>query len=554
MLLLMIYWQPMIEIKHLSFTYPGTDQPVFQDFNAHISRGELCLVTGPSGAGKSTLLRCLNGLVPHFSGGSISGSLEVGGLDPVRLSPREMSRMVGFVFQDPEAQFVVDCVEDEIAFSLENASMPPAQMDAHISEALQLLEITGLRTRRLDTLSGGERQRVAIAAALVQKPSVLVLDEPTSQLDPHTADEVLQRLLQLNEQLGLTIVLAEHRLERVLPYTRQVIYLSHDYPGGLVGAPRQVLSQVPLAPPVVVLGKALGWEPLPLTVDEARNFSVKLQAPLPSKTEPSNGDHPASRKPVYIHAQDIQVNFGPILAVHGVSLSMRRGEITVLMGPNGSGKTTLLRALIGLVPTLAGTITVDGQTISGRTVADICQQVGYLPQNPNALLFADTVLDELLITLRNHKLDLADSPIQPDALLGQLGLSAYARAYPRDLSAGERQRVAIGAVTITHPGALLLDEPTRGLDYASKQVLLGLLNHWRDEGMAILLVTHDVELAAQVADEIILLDNGQVVDHGLPGKVLSNSSVFSPQVAKVFPGQGWITVEEALGGLDASQY
>jgi len=466
-----------------------------------------------------------------------------------------MSHIVGFVFQDPEAQFVVDRVEDEVAFSLENAALSKDEMEIRVDEALRLLELTQLRSRRLETLSGGEIQRVAIAAALALKPTILVLDEPTSQLDPHGAEEVLEALVHLNKHLGLTVILAEHRLERVLPYVGQIIYLSDEYPGGLIDSPRAVLSKVELNPPLISLGKALGWEPLPLTVPEAlecaQGSRVKL-AGVSKKSSSQRMTHTSKLKPAFIQAQNVEVKFGSIHALRGVSLSLYPGEIAVMMGPNGAGKSTLLRTLIGLTPIQNGAIQVGEKDIAGRAVADICQQVGYLPQDPNALLFADKVKDELLITLRNHHLDSSETNLQASLLLDTLGLGDKSDCYPRDLSTGERQRVALGAVLVTHPGALLLDEPTRGLDYWAKQTLLKLLSTWRDEGMAILMVTHDVELAVQAADRIILLESGLVTADGLPEDVLANSTTFAPQVAKVFPGQGWLTVNDVLGELDAS--
>lgn len=545
----------MIIISDLSFTYPGTARPALQGITLQIPDGEFCLVMGPSGSGKSTLLRCINGLVPHFSGGIVHGSIRVNNLDPIMLSPREMSRMVGFVFQDPEAQFVVDRVEDEIAFSLENAAFPKDEMDTRVEEALRLLELTPLRSRRLDTLSGGEIQRVAIAAALALKPQILVLDEPTSQLDPHGAEEVLEALVSLNKTIGLTVILAEHRLERVLPHIGQIIYLSDDYPGGLSGTPREVLSKVQLNPPMIILGKQLGWEPLPLTIDQA----IECARQSTSRKLPAENDSQLSklavhddREAAFIHAEAVHVNFGTIQALRGVDLSIYPGEIAVMMGPNGAGKSTLLRSLIGLTPIAQGDIRVDGKDIAGRKVADICQQVGYLPQDPNALLFADTVMQELQITLRNHHMDSSDVNPIPGDMLARLGLGDKADSYPRDLSTGERQRVALGAVLVTHPGALLLDEPTRGLDYGAKLTLLRLLKSWRDEGMAILMVTHDVELAVQAADRVILLENGLVTADGSPVDVLANSSTFMPQVAKIFPGHGWLTVDDVLGGIGGS--
>ena len=224
-----------------------------------------------------------------------------------------------------------------------------------------------------------------------------------------------------------------------------------------------------------------------------------------------------------------------------------KGQITVLMGPNGAGKTTLLRSLVGLVRPENGKVTVAGQDIADQHVADICRSVAFLPQDPNSLLFADSVREELLITLQNQALSETDHP--PEALLDRFGIAELASNYPRDLSAGQRQRVAMAVVMITHPDALLLDEPTRGLDYAAKQELVKILQEWRDGGVAILLVTHDVELAAAVADRVVLLESGHITADGAPVEVLGTSSLFAPQVAQIFPGSGWLTAEDALKHL-----
>ncbi len=547
----------MIEITDLTYTYPGASRSALHGISLRIPDGELCLVMGSSGSGKSTLLRCLNGLVPHFSGGTLNGSIRVDGFDPARLSPREMSRTVGFVFQDPETQFVVDRVEDEIAFSLESAALPRAEMDQRVEETLAMLELTHLRSRHLETLSGGEIQRVAIAAALALRPRILVLDEPTSQLDPHGAEEVLESLVQLNQSFGLTVILAEHRLERVLPHVGQIIYLSTDQPGALSGTPPQVLSQIDLNPPMVVLAKALGWERLPLTIEDAQRMALGSPERLPvAKKRPtaSGKSSPGKLETPFIQASDVWVSYGEVQALREVSLSLYPHEIAVMMGLNGAGKSTFLRSLIGLVPLKHGSIQVAGVDITGRSVADICQQVGYLPQDPNAMLFADTVQEELWITLRNHHLDPAGSGLQPGRLLERLGLGDKLESYPRDLSTGERQRVALGAILVTHPGALLLDEPTRGLDYAAKLDLLNLLRQWRADGMAILLVTHDVELAVQAADRIILLESGSIAADGLPADVLAGSATFQSQVAKIFPGERWLTVDDVLGDHHAGEY
>jgi energy-coupling factor transporter ATP-binding protein EcfA2 len=470
----------------------------------------------------------------------------VGGLEPVRATPQVMSRHVGFVFQNPEAQFVMNVVEDELAFALENAAMPRQEMRIRIEEVLDLLDLAPLRARRLETLSGGERQRVAIAAALAFRPAVLVLDEPTSQLDPQSAEDVLNALVRLNADLGLTVLLAEHRMERVVQYADQVVALAAaDGQGVLSGPTREVLPQLALAPPLIELGRALGWQPLPLTTKEGMRFSRALASRLPGAVAAPPLDRPAAAPRLALRG--VHVRYADQSALRGVSLEVRPGELVALMGRNGSGKTTLLKTLVGLVKPQAGQVWVEGRNVTGESVASICQRVGYLPQDPDALLFADTALDELRITLRNH--GLADGAERAAALLARLGVADRADRYPRDLSVGERQRVALGAVAVTNPGALLLDEPTRGLDYAAKRALAGLLRGWRDEGAALVLVTHDVEFAATVADRVVLMSQGEIIADGAPAEVMGSSPLFAPQIARLFPGRGWLTVEDCRRGL-----
>ncbi len=548
----------MIRLQHLSYAYPGTSAPVLRDVTLDIPAGAFALLAGPSGAGKSTLLRCLNGLVPHFSGGTLEGQIQVLGHDPVREGPQALSRVVGFVFQDPEAQFVLDRVEDEVAFALENLAVPTHQMRARVTEALDLLGLLPLRDRPLESLSGGEKQRVAIAAALALYPRALALDEPTSQLDPQSAEEVLQALVRLNRELGLTVILAEHRLERVLPYATQMIYLPAPAAPPQSGPPRQLLQHVPDVPPVVALGRALGWEPLPLSIADCRLQIANRESQIAYReSQHSMRDQRSaiSDQRSAICDQRLVINgvcfrYSSTPALRNVTLSVAPGELVALMGRNGSGKTTLLKCIVGLLRPQEGTIALDGEPLVGRETADICRRVGYLPQLPDDLLFADTVAEELAVTLRNHGL-LGRPPIDPAALLERLGLAGLASAYPRDLSVGQRQRVALGAVTVTAPRLLLLDEPTRGMDYAAKAGLLRLLRTWQAEGAGVLLVTHDVELAAQAADRVVLLDEGRVCADGAPAEVLTASPQFAPPVSQLFPGCGWLTVEEALRGLQS---
>jgi len=527
----------------LRYTYPNTDTPTLKELSFTLPEGALTLVTGASGVGKSTLLRTLNGLVPHFSGGILEGRLTVDGVEPYLQPPQSMGQRVGFVFQDPESQAVMAQVEDEIAFGMEQQNLSRAEMRVRLEEVLDLLGIANLRGRAVTTLSGGERQRVAIASVLALRPPLIVLDEPTSQLDPLAADELFQALVRLNHDLGVSIVVAEHRLERVLPYADTMLTLTANAP--LLGTPRQVLPQLPDVPPLVEIARQLGWEPLPLTIKEARPFSrLMTLPPLRPLTPRVNEGSPL------IRTEDVTIGYQGTPAVRSADFSLYVGEVVALMGRNGAGKSTLLRSLVGLVRPQAGRITVGSLDATRTSTAALCRIAGFLPQNPNDLLFAETVREEWEFSLRQHGIDpVAGWAQYGTPLAEQLGLTALLHRYPRDLSVGERQRVALGAILLVRPRVLLLDEPTRGLDHHTKQQLASLLKTWRTEGMGIVVITHDVEFAAQIADRVVMMAEGQIVADGSPATVLGNSPLFAPQAARLFPNQGWLTAEMVMAGL-----
>ena len=529
----------MIDFENFGFVYPHAQRPVLKNISLHIPAGAFAIVVGASGSGKSTLLRAINGLVPHFSGGTVLGRIRTNNVDPIELGPQQMSTHVGFVFQDPDAQFVMDRVEDEIAFTLENAALPRQAMQVRLEEALDLLELSHLRRRRIETLSGGQRQRAAIASALALRPHVLVLDEPTSQLDPKSAEDVMHALLRLNHDLGLTVVLSEHRLERVAPFADLVVHLSGQGRPVVCGAPREVLANAAPAPAVVQLARHFGWAPLPLSVKEGRAFAAHTPIKAPKEREA------AQRGTPIVDVRAIDAGYGEARVLHDVRLTMHSGEIIAALGRNGSGKSTLLKSIIGLIPPTRGSIFIDGQDSTRTPIAERARRIAYVPQDPNSLLFAETVEDELRITLRNHGMD--ESPEQIAQTLAQFDLTDLAHAYPRDLSAGERQRTALAALCVTQPQVLLLDEPTRGLDYASKERLTRILRTMRNAGAAILCVTHDVELAAALADRVILLSEGRVLYDGAPYELLAHSPLFATQTARIFPESGWLTVADATG-------
>jgi energy-coupling factor transport system ATP-binding protein len=517
-----------IEWRQAAFAYP--DGPVaLGPIDLTVEAGELVLVVGSSGSGKSTLLRTVNGLVPHSSGGRFSGDVTASGRSITTHRPRDLADVVGFVHQTPEAQFVVDHVEHDIAFVLENLGADAATMRRRVEEALDALAVAHLRHRSPATLSGGERQRCAIAGALASGPEILVLDEPTSMLDPQGADDVLAALRRLNDDLGTTVVVAEHRLERAAPIADRAVVVS----AGAISAdghPSEVLAALAGAPPVTHLGRLLGWSPLPLTVREARAAARRGPAITALR---ATGSRPPTPGAVLATMRGVTVAHGARAVLRDIDLDVHAGEIVALLGRNGAGKTTLLRALAAMQPPTKGQVEA--------TVA-----IAYVPQEPDSLLYADTVRAEVTSTL---KLLGTKDTSAADRWLDALDLTVLADRHPRSLSVGQRQRVAIAAVAVGGAPVLVLDEPTRGIDAESRVALERVIQEHRDEGGAVVLATHDVELAARVASRVVVLGDGDIVATG-PARDVLAGSLFAPQVLRVMPP--FLTVEEVANAASAT--
>jgi energy-coupling factor transport system ATP-binding protein len=529
-------------LRNVSYWYPGSNQPVLRDVDWTIGRGEFVVLSGPSGSGKSTLLRCLNGLVPHFSGGKFGGEVLVDGYDTRATGPRDLAGTVGFVFQDPEAQAVAAVVEDDIAFGLEQAAVSRPLMRKRVEEALDLLGIAHLRRREIATLSGGERQRVALASAMVMQPGMLVLDEPTSQLDPWAAEEVFTALHRFNEDLGITIALAEHRLDRVAGHADRIRVLRGDGMS-IEATPAEALRLIPPEdlPPIARLALALEWPEIPLTIKAARRF-VPVLAPEPPAPAVVPSGAPIAE------LEQVTVERGHAVVLRDVSLAIRSGELVAIMGRNGSGKTTLLRSILGLTPASSGRITVAERDVARVSAEQLAGIVGYLPQDPAKLLFAATVREELAFTLR-HRPKTLDWPARSaEELLRRLDLRHVGDRHPRDISVGERERTALAAVLIAAPRLLLLDEPTRGMDGKRKEALASILREERANGAAIVMATHDVELVAELATRVVLIADGEVIVDGSPQEVLAGSLAFSTQINKLLGGT-MLSVEDAVDRL-----
>ena len=535
----------MITFEQVSVHYADAAEPALAGVDLTIPEGELCLLVGPSGSGKSTLLGTVSGLVPHFTGGELRGRVTVAGRDTRTHRPRELADLVGTVGQDPRAHFVTDTVEDELAYGMESLGLSPAVMRRRVEETLDLLGLAELRDRALASLSGGQQQRVAIGSVLTVHPRVLVLDEPTSALDPGAAEEVLAVVQRLVHDLGTTVLMAEHRLERVVQYADQVLLL----PGGgrppVLGEPAAVLAHSPVYPPVVGLGRLAGWSPLPLSVRDARRRAAPLRERL-AELRPVATPLTAVAEAVAV-ADRLTVRRGPVPALRGVELVLFPGEITALMGRNGAGKSTLLGSLVGLHAPASGTVRVGGLTPHKARPRDLVRQVGLVPQDPRDLLYGESVAAECATADQ----DAGAEPGSCRALVERLLPGIATAAHPRDLSEGQRLTLALAVVLTARPALLLLDEPTRGLDYAAKSRLVEILTALAADGHAILLATHDVELAAELAHRTVVLADGEIVADGPSADIVLASPTFAPQVAKILRPEPWLTVRQVTLALDS---
>ena len=525
----------LARLDGVSYWYPRGEAPALADVSFEVTEGEFSLLAGPSAGGKSTLLRLFNGLVPQFHGGRLAGHVEVAGFEPARTPARRMALIAGMVFQEPEAQAVAETVEEEVAFGMEQQGLARTEMLRRMDHVLEVLGVEHLRHRRLVTLSGGERQRVAIASVLALEPRLLLLDEPTSQLDGTGAEAVIAGLEGLRRRGDLTMLLAEHRLERLLPVVGRVLGVR----GGRVEvmSPLEAGDQLASVPPVCELARRFGITPAPLTVEEARGV-----LPAGLRAVPRQGRAPGE---VLLRTESLAVAYGEHLALREATFELREGEVVALIGANGSSKTTLFRALTGLSKPAAGSVTYPGARGPMSSVREVTAFAGLVPQDPALALYHETVREELAESLANRA---ARKPGAEaiDAAAGRWGIEQLGGRNPRDVSVGQQQRVAFAAMLGHEPKVWLLDEPTRGADGESKAWLAARLRAHAEAGGAAIVATHDLESAAHYATRVIELDAGQVVFDGPVRMAFGHGGRRPTQVARLVPGA--LVVEEVARG------
>lgn len=570
--------ETIASLRSVAITHEGETRPAPASVTFDIAAGEVVLLLGPSGSGKSTLTLALNGLIPHAVPAAVSGSVRIGGLDTHEATVAELSTRVGMVFQDPDAQLVTGTLLDEVAFGPENLRMPVAEVLGRAESALRRMGLWERRSENPDRLSGGGRQRLAIACALAMGSPLLVLDEPTANLDPRGIEEVYAALAELVADGDRAILLVEHNLDAAIGFVDRVVVLDH---GGRLAADGTVddvlrhradeLHELGVWLPVSALAalrlRRAGFtlDPLPLTPDELRGALEAEDAPDASTMRaavapadarspvtaasgnrtiasipdadasairkpdesPNSGSAKAPPEAPVITARGLTLRRGRSEVLHGVDLDVPRGEFVAVVGANGAGKTSLIQALAGVVPPPRGTVHVDGIDVARAGARTLSARIGYVFQNPEHQFIAHTVFDEIAHGLR--RLHLPDDEVQArtEALLERFGLGDKADSHPFLLSGGQKRRLSVGTALVGGAPVLVLDEPTFGQDRARADELLALLSELHAEGTTIVVVTHDMQLVTDYAHRTVVMADGRVLASGATAEVFADDELIA---------------------------
>ena len=504
-----------ISIQDLSFTYAETTRPALQHVNGEVEEGTFVVIMGHEGAGKSTLCYSLNALVPRFFRGEYAGRVVVHDVEVARVRVAEMSRRVGLVLQDFEAQLFSTSVELEVAFGPENMRLPRDEIERRIDRYLRFVGLAEMRRREPASLSGGQKQRLAIASVLALEPPIVVMDEPTTDLDPVGREEVLS-VSDLLRQERRTLVVVDQDPDTAVDADQ--VWLMREGEMVAQGPPRQVLTDLALLescgvqpPPTVALFQALGWPGQPLTVEEAialiRQHHLAQPRSLQSPTTQTNG------RPIILELRDVDYIYPTraVEALKGVNLQIREGEFLALLGQNGSGKTTLAKHLNGLLKPTRGEVLFRGRPLQEIRRTEMARHVGYVFQNPDHQIFSNTVREEVGFSLRMAGMDAKTIEERVAEALAVVGLSGYEDEVPFTLTKGERQRVAVASVLAAQPQVIILDEPTTGLDYRHQRSMMEMLRDLHRRGHTVIIITHSMWVAAEYAERVVVMKDGQIL-------------------------------------------
>lgn len=529
----------ILYLENLSFTYPKSDCKAIDNLSLRVKSGEFVVICGKSGCGKTTLLRLLKKeIAPH---GDLGGRVLYKGKPLTELEPQIEAKEIGMVQQNPDNQIVTDKVWHELAFGLENLNVPTPTMRLRVGEIADYFGIQDWFYRDTNSLSGGQKQLVNLAAVMVMQPEILLLDEPTSQLDPIAAADFISVLEKLNKELGITIVLAEHRLEEVLPIADRVVLMDggrlildcqpRSFGEGLKSS--NYSEYYRMLPSAVRIYNGLNIKATcPLTVKEGRRFlqthfrnDIKDYIP-PQRQEPEK---------TALQLKDIWFRYEkdtPDVLKH-LNLTVNSGQLLCVLGANGSGKTTMLNVAAGISRPYKGQIYLNQKKIGKKNYNELNRQIAYLPQNSQLMFVMDSILDDFYDLLNTLGIDLDEAKCRIQAVADKLGIDDLLDKHPYDLSAGQLQKCALAKLLLQNPKIMLLDEPTLGLDVGFKQTLADILNNIKAQGTAILMVTHDIEFAAEHADRCALFFDGGIISSGTPEDFFSSNYFYTTAASRI---------------------
>jgi len=511
-------------IENVSYSYPRLDQTVLTDINLNINKGEFFGLIGPTGAGKTTFCCALNGIVPQFYGGRFFGKIEIAGLDTLDHPISVLAKHVGQVFEDPETQLIATSVENEIAFALENLKVPREEIMRRISRVLEAVRLEGMEKKHPAELSGGQKQRLAIAAALAAQPDLLVLDEPTSQLDPVGAQEVFSTVYELNKELGMTILMSSHAAEEMAEYADRIGLLSFGKLL-LVDTPERVYSDIPLllenqlrAPQVAstfysIQKNGISVPTIPVKLEEGKKAIRELAAVHSTNPDSYKEEVRSSQKgDLLIHVNNLEhVYPDGTKALHGVSLDIHTGEYVLIIGQNGAGKSTLVRHFLNLLKPTTGVLEVNGVDSKKLSVSELASHIGYIAQNPDNQIFNMTVWDEVSFALKNLKFSKEEIIRRTEESLSSMGLLEYKDRHPLALPRGDRARVVIAAILAMYPDTIIFDEPTTGQDFKGSQYILDISRKLHQMGKTVIVITHHLYLMPDYAERVIVMGKGSIL-------------------------------------------
>jgi energy-coupling factor transporter ATP-binding protein EcfA2 len=519
----------LFKLNNFTYYYPHGSQPALNNVNLEIEAGEFLLVMGRSGSGKSTLARVLCGLVPDFYGGSIKGEVFYQGIPLAKWEKNRIPQEIGIVFQEPDSQLIFRNVERDIAFGLENLGMDIHMMQRRVAETIDFLNLNNLKNRERSSLSGGEKQKIALAGVLAMNPRVLILDEPTSQLDPVAAGEFLSLLKDLNQDFGTTIILIEQRLDKAFSLADRVVIME-DGSNAFSGDSREQLLwaakyNYPLVPVISAIFSGFTQGKIPLSVKEGKYLLNDLENESSNKETKCKLSLQKGKPVVEINHLSFSYPAGET-ALNNLNLKIWPGECVALIGANGAGKSTLLQIIAGLLEGYKGSIRVAECSGKELKAEKLGHWVAYLPQNLDDFFLEDTVAED--IRLANKE------PEKVEKWLKQMKLLAYRDHNPRKLSIGEKHRAALAAVLASEPVLLLLDEPTTGMDSEQKQSLGELLIKLCRQQKSVLLITHDIDFASEYAGRILFMHNGRILEDGPVEELMKGNVFYASQVARLF--------------------